>query len=836
MINTIVNGLLQNCESYQVDADVDIDSLSEFHYGTEGVKWKEWKTVGINLSNYAIGDEIVFEFINYDCAHGGHFGYTYLVAGHKEEAITYEACADDSKYYLFAPLGFTYLWNTGQTSQYITLNDPSPGTVYTCELTQTIDNVICDVVVGEITIKDYDCCKVEDQGIDLTPLGVAGNLGYSTSLPSLVSNQTFYINGTFYVVDYLELFECIVNFGPNGKIIVEPDVTFSDKQNSIFQPCNQSYMWDGIYDSETTEETKSISKFNGSKFISAKSALNFQKFNQIWVHDAEFNNCYTALELNDYLLDLDNYPSNTVTFTETDVQGGPLNETYLDATNSTNGIKINNCENIYIGHSENALGTWSYDPSNLNEFTNLRTGINNFNSSLYLKYSTFYNPLFTGSRGVNSQSLASSNLKCGVNAQDCYFTDYGHVIHQYGSKAQSTFVFNCTFRNNYIGVYSRTLSISFENDGSKILCNFFYDNTYGVQMSGFNNYGGLTVSSNLFENTLKKSIWLRNIDSYIPSYSTTSYNPYGLIVMHNHVTYTNSVPSDPAGVVGISLSNCQGYSGPKLYENTLTYYARPNEDKAGRYKGIVLKDVINGSVYNNNLVAWGEGIRSVGHNELLDFKCNDFLDCYKGFRFTVDLPGSYSFISQQGISASSGNVNRPNNNYFYGQVEERFSGELSMPLDINWFSNPGWLTNIYLEPSLYGFIIPVYTQYGSGCSSYEPKPSLGGIDLGADEDFSNDLIPDTVGTAAKVASLLNYSENYMGSNEADNSQYRNKYLYSLVAQKLEAQEPGETQLLNNLHQVLLESNLAKMVGIEKHISAKEFGQALALTKALFAII
>ena len=72
----------------------------------------------------------------------------------------------------------------------------------------------------------------------------------------------------------------------------------------------------------------------------------------------------------------------------------------------------------------------------------------------------------------------------------------------------------------------------------------------------------------------------------------------------------------------------------------------------------------------------------------------------------------------------------------------------------------------------------------------------------------------------------------MGYNEADSSLYRKKYLYSLVAQKLEVQEPGETQLLNNLHQVLLESNLAKMVGIEKHISAKEFGQALALNESL----
>ncbi len=151
-----------------------------------------------------------------------------------------------------------------------------------------------------------------------------------------------------------------------------------------------------------------------------------------------------------------------------------------------------------------------------------------------------------------------------------------------------------------------------------------------------------------------------------------------------------------------------------------------------------------------SIVAWGEGIRVTGHNEILSFKCNDFLDCYNVFRFTNDLPGSISYISQQGLA------NRPHNNYFYGEVEERFSGELSMVGDIDWWSNPSWLTNINLTTNLLGAIFPMYTIAPSNCTSFEPNPSIGGINP---ELPPGDPETDTGETGGKMAVFVKLQRN-----------------------------------------------------------------------------
>ena len=824
IINTYVNGVVQPCESYSVDANIEVSEETGFNYGTPGVKWKGWTTVGMDLSNYDIGDVIVFEFENYDCGAGGHFGYTYLLAGYTDDVITQEPCGDDGNYYLFAPEGYTYLWNTGETTQFLALNNPSPGTVYTCELTLIIEDNICDALVVETTIEDYNCCKPADFGFDLTPDGVAGNIGYSTNLPALVEDMTFYINGTYFIVDDLEFYNCEVNFGPNGKIKVLPNVSFGDKGYSVFQPCDDSFLWDGVYDTYSPEALRSLNKFNNSKFISAKSALNYQKFNLIWTHDVQFKACHTAMDLKDYNLDISDYPSNYVSFTESEIYGGPLNEEHEGAVHSTNGIKLKNCKDVLIGHHDNGVGLPDLDLSDLCEFNSLRTGIDNYNSVLHIKNSDFYNPSNSTARGINSQSLSTSTVyDCGVNAENCYFTDYSKGIYQYGPVAQHVNVWNSTFKNNSKGIQSYCLGQYYLDGGSKIRRNHFYDTTYGVDISGFNTNGALIVSANTFKNTYKKSIWIKNIDSYFTIFGGTEYSE-GVKVAHNRITYDEDVESNL--ITGISLNNCQGFSGPQIYQNRLTYYERPNSVNYHRYRGIEVKDVINGYVDDNDIVAWGEGIRVVGHDEVLSFRCNDFLDCYSGFRFTADLPAGESYISQQGA------FNRPHNNYFYGDIEERFSGELSMVEAIDWWSNASWLTNIVLTSDLIGFINPSYTTFPSYCISYEPLPSVGGIE--PEDDEPTDPNPDGPEDELKMAILLDYTDPYVNTEDGDATLFRNKYLYSLVELQPEIQSAGEVELLSNLYTILLESNLAKMVGIEKHISAREFTAAVAKNDAFIA--
>ena len=43
------------------------------------VKWKDWSSVSVNLSNY-IGQKVIARFTTNDCGYGGHFGYAYIDA------------------------------------------------------------------------------------------------------------------------------------------------------------------------------------------------------------------------------------------------------------------------------------------------------------------------------------------------------------------------------------------------------------------------------------------------------------------------------------------------------------------------------------------------------------------------------------------------------------------------------------------------------------------------------------------------------------------------------------------------------------------------------------
>jgi len=47
------------------------------NFTPNGVKYKRWSSVTIDLTAYA-GQNVTIEFNNFDCAYGGHFGYTYL--------------------------------------------------------------------------------------------------------------------------------------------------------------------------------------------------------------------------------------------------------------------------------------------------------------------------------------------------------------------------------------------------------------------------------------------------------------------------------------------------------------------------------------------------------------------------------------------------------------------------------------------------------------------------------------------------------------------------------------------------------------------------------------
>jgi gliding motility-associated-like protein len=113
------------CGYYQVTAGPETDN-----WGQNGdVRYKNWSTVGIDLSDY-IGTEVTIQFTVQDCGWGGHFGYAYLDAscGYLDiEVIGF--CEGNTSVTLIAPGGFdAYYWpHSGETTQTVVIPMPEVG-------------------------------------------------------------------------------------------------------------------------------------------------------------------------------------------------------------------------------------------------------------------------------------------------------------------------------------------------------------------------------------------------------------------------------------------------------------------------------------------------------------------------------------------------------------------------------------------------------------------------------------------------------------------------------------------------------------------------------------
>lgn len=73
------------------------------------VVWKDWTTIGVNLSDY-MGQTLTAQLTTYDCAFSGHFGYAYFTLGCDKADLDGEACDGSTITEFRAPTGFDYLW------------------------------------------------------------------------------------------------------------------------------------------------------------------------------------------------------------------------------------------------------------------------------------------------------------------------------------------------------------------------------------------------------------------------------------------------------------------------------------------------------------------------------------------------------------------------------------------------------------------------------------------------------------------------------------------------------------------------------------------------------
>lgn len=135
--------------------------------------WKDWTTVGINLSPYH-GQDVCLRFITYDCAEGGHFGYAYFTFDCQIPTASSELCGDIDTNTLTAPDGFNYLWyhdspsNPVSTSQSVTYAT-SDGNIH-CRLS-FIENPSCYITMDTYVsnfwpLAEFDTFYTVNRGCD----------------------------------------------------------------------------------------------------------------------------------------------------------------------------------------------------------------------------------------------------------------------------------------------------------------------------------------------------------------------------------------------------------------------------------------------------------------------------------------------------------------------------------------------------------------------------------------------------------------------------------------------------------------------------------------------
>ena len=113
--------------------------------GYDQVTWKDWTTIGLNLTDYA-GQTLTIRLATYDCTLGGHYGYAYFTLDCTGATIETIGCGSDTHFAAEAPAGFAYKWMTQDGTVVSTqrmLDTYSVDSVeYTCRLSN-LENADC---------------------------------------------------------------------------------------------------------------------------------------------------------------------------------------------------------------------------------------------------------------------------------------------------------------------------------------------------------------------------------------------------------------------------------------------------------------------------------------------------------------------------------------------------------------------------------------------------------------------------------------------------------------------------------------------------------------------
>ncbi|MBR4229184.1 MAG: gliding motility-associated C-terminal domain-containing protein [Bacteroidales bacterium] len=126
-------------------ADFIADASLGWNTAANSVLWKDWTSVGIDLTMYA-GQQVYVRLTTYDCNEGSHYGYAYFTLECMRKSMETTACGDIDSNTFTAPAGFNYRWYTNQSSATIStaqsITRATANVTYFCDLSK-IDNAAC---------------------------------------------------------------------------------------------------------------------------------------------------------------------------------------------------------------------------------------------------------------------------------------------------------------------------------------------------------------------------------------------------------------------------------------------------------------------------------------------------------------------------------------------------------------------------------------------------------------------------------------------------------------------------------------------------------------------
>ena len=122
-----------------------------WNMAANGVLWKDWTIVGVDMTEYA-NHTVYIRLTTRDCGEGSHYGYAYFTLNCMMKNIRTEHCGDVEYNTFSAPDGFNYRWYTSadtmssiSTEQSITIEIDNE--TYYCECSFT-DNPSCKFTVS----------------------------------------------------------------------------------------------------------------------------------------------------------------------------------------------------------------------------------------------------------------------------------------------------------------------------------------------------------------------------------------------------------------------------------------------------------------------------------------------------------------------------------------------------------------------------------------------------------------------------------------------------------------------------------------------------------------